>query len=69
MARESEAAESVRWARITVLAKRLRPSGLSLGNDGRDGGGERVGPGCADRVGGGAGLGKAPTSGTTSTSA
>ena len=27
------------------LAKRLRPCGLSLGNDGRDGGGGRVGPG------------------------
>jgi hypothetical protein len=30
-------------------------SGLSLG----DGGGERIGPGCAGRVDGGAGLGEA----------
>jgi len=29
------------------LPERLSPGGLSLGNDGRDGGGVRVGPGCA----------------------
>jgi hypothetical protein len=41
------------------LAERLGAGGLSLGNDRRDGGGERVGPGRADGVDGGAGLGEA----------
>jgi hypothetical protein len=46
------------------LSERLRPSGLSLGDGGRDSGSERIGSGCADRVDGGAGLGEALSTAT-----